>query len=208
MVRAYTLVGVRDTNGHLISSAVARAYDATTRTALVLSETQTVVDGTAAFVALADAGPVDINVLWSNNSVWLNDVLAVPPTHTHAYAPTVHTHTYATVAFPYTKVYDDTAAPVVWTDLDLSAVVGVNSAIVLLRISTSHGAPDFEYGFRRNGEASDMSTNTAMKGTEAANVVEGSHIAHAIVTTDTAGVIEWICESNPNTTLYVEAYIK
>lgn len=107
-----------------------------------------------------------------------------------------------------TQVYN-AAAPLAWTDLDLSAVVGARPALVLLRIDAPGGNRNI--GVRRNGDAIDY----YITGTSAGGVAYGLDGAGGsgipvvlLVATDTAGVIEWIASNaDANTLVTVMAYI-
>lgn len=121
----------------------------------------------------------------------------------------LHSHTGgASFIVSGASVFSGTS-PTVWSELDLSEVVGVNSALVLLRI---HAGSDMD------------ATSVRMKGdtveyyNEAADAsAQGLALAHhnstnaivLMVVTDTMGKIEWITESEvSDATIDVIAYIK
>jgi len=93
-----------------------------------------------------------------------------------------------------------------WTDLDLSAYVGANRAIVCLRIDKIGGAT-YTWAFRRNGDT-DEHYDTA---TYAMNVprLAASDSCYVIVHTDANGVIEIKNESSSgDSDIYLEWYLK
>ena len=101
-----------------------------------------------------------------------------------------------------TQVFSGTA-PTTWTDLDLSAVIGAQVTLVLLKVSTNALRV---YSFRRKGDtdehyhldnrsASCLSINTGTFGV-------------AVVVTDAAGVIQWRTSTgSPTATLDVIGFI-
>jgi len=100
------------------------------------------------------------------------------------------------------------SSPTTWTDLDLSGTVGVNSALVILRIES---ATDMNAtAVRQNGDTADYYNVSAEA--SAYGVALAHHDSTAslvlITTTDTAGVIEWITESTQTVTVDIIAYIK
>jgi len=100
-------------------------------------------------------------------------------------------------------------SPTSWTDLDLSSIVGSNSAMVILRFHS--GADINAIAVRKNGDTNDYYCASA--DANAYGCALGHHDSTAdlvlICVTDTAGIIEWICESGVSpTTVDVIAYIK
>lgn len=111
----------------------------------------------------------------------------------------------ALIAFPNTEVFDGSGnTPNAFTELDMSAVVGANSAVVLLRIY--EGVNDAgTIAFRKNGEAVD-SDKYGCAGTD---TLGASSIIYLIIVTDNAGKVEWKCQNTVLlVTVTVEAYIK
>ena len=99
-------------------------------------------------------------------------------------------------------------SPEVWTDLDLSSIVGANSALVILQISASGDMN--AVAIRMNGDEGDYYCSAG--DSNAYGVALGHHDTTAILVlicvTDTAGIIEWITESSSTATIKVIAYIK
>jgi len=91
-----------------------------------------------------------------------------------------------------TQVFASAAAPNVWTDLDLSAVVGPRLALVIILIENTD-VLNHRFGFRQNGEVeldaigSVNSISGAGSGTE---LVAGAW-GCVIVMTDSSGIVEW-----------------
>ena len=105
----------------------------------------------------------------------------------------------ASLTVAETEVFNATA-PVSWTDLDLSGVIGANSAMVLLKVKQSGRSH-----LRRNGDANDpWSTNDLPQGTAG---VQGNFL-RVLVETDASGIVEWRAENAMTSTVDVVAYIK
>ena len=105
-------------------------------------------------------------------------------------------------------VFGPASSPESWTELDLSSVVGENTALVILSVSAATTMD--AVAVRRNGDT-DEYQNTGddsafgcasgfYNATDAALVL--------ICVTDAAGVIEWITESSQTATVKLIAYIK
>ncbi len=97
------------------------------------------------------------------------------------------------------EVYN-AALPAAWTDMDLSAVVGSNIAMALLRVKNDGAAQGI--GIRRNGEAYD--TLPAASETSACSYASlyGGAAAYLLVETDAAGIVE-ILRSSPAGSTFV-----
>ncbi len=111
----------------------------------------------------------------------------------------------AKVIVAETEVFNGNSPnPFAWTDLDLSAVVGANHALVLLKFRNENGAAK-NTAFRPNG---DTDSSFRSIGCAAGNA-GGNLFAHFIITTDAAGIVEWIYEqaAEAGTTIDVVAYI-
>lgn len=98
------------------------------------------------------------------------------------------------------------ASPTVWTDLDLSAVVGANPALVVLKVYTGGASRDI--AFRKNGDT-DQFYDTDTTSARGAALVFTKPFCVVIVATDADGIVEWITDvSYATTTIDVIAYIK
>ena len=118
----------------------------------------------------------------------------------------------ARVAFPNTTVVSNATSPnSTWTDLDLSAVVGANQAVVLLRVWHTYTAIWTMY-FRRNGDTTSFESSTQgdMLGANIVQSIVGTATGgYAVCVTDASGVIEWTGQAAiPNMNIAVEAYIR
>ena len=104
-----------------------------------------------------------------------------------------------------TQVFNGTA-PTTFTDLDLSAVVGSNRALVLLKLFNSE-ASGKETGFRRNGETELV--NKFGGESVAAVTLPATSFGLVLVYTDDAGIIEWARTSGATagTTVDVVAFL-
>ena len=86
-----------------------------------------------------------------------------------------------------------TPDPSAWTDLDLSAYVGSNRAIVILKI-LNNTANERTVAVRPNGDATEYYETNISRGCAAADL--GVNIASILVCeTDAAGIIEWWAEA-------------
>jgi len=107
-----------------------------------------------------------------------------------------------------TEVYS-AATPGVsaWTDLDLSAVVGANPALVLLKVQAGAGC---QWAVRKNGDTDEFfSAGAEMIGAAKGYTAAANHFDVLIVATDAAGIIEWEASAGvAAATIDVMAYIK
>lgn len=104
--------------------------------------------------------------------------------------------------FSTTEVFAAANAPTSYTDLDLSAVVGVGQRMVMLRVVNGDGSTR-QYGFRRNGDTGASSGVAA-----GANILNlpTTQVGYVVCSTDTSGVVEWICSAATTSTINMEAY--
>ena len=108
------------------------------------------------------------------------------------------------VSVAATSVYN-AAAPVAFTDLDLSAQIGAVTAVVMLRVENNAGAQDSQYQFRENGFAKAIGGSSSAGGASMALIIHACAV-YIIVKTDAAGVIEWIASDANSTQIYLIAY--
>lgn len=108
------------------------------------------------------------------------------------------------INFIDTQAFSGTS-PTGYTDLDLSSIVGSNTAMVYLYVVTS-GANNI-YGFRPNGNSTNTLHNNANDGLFSISAAD-SRASSALVITDGSGVIEWMGNSATTTEIRVHAYIK
>lgn len=123
-----------------------------------------------------------------------------------AIADAHHSPTLLTIA--ETQVFAGTP-PMVWTTLDLSGVIGVNPAFVLLKIACT-GAAEYNYfGVRRNGDTDEFFLN-AEKASGCAFGQSDTATGHIVllVATDNNGVIQWKAVDTKDCTIDIMAYIK
>ena len=95
-----------------------------------------------------------------------------------------------------------------WTDLDLSSVVGSNSALVILKVKTTGSAGNADLiAFRQNGDT-DEAYDSAIENCANAVKADALFFGLVIVHTDTSGVVEWTSgETDSTCTIDVVAYI-
>ncbi len=103
-----------------------------------------------------------------------------------------------------TEVFDGDA-PAAFTDLDLSAVVGTNAALVYLKIYNPEAGP-VVFTFRANGEV-EYVTGTE-DGSPSCSNIQATDFGMVIVHTDDAGKVEWKSAAGVGTTVDVVAYIR
>jgi len=111
----------------------------------------------------------------------------------------------ATLTLCNTEVYNATPTEDVWTDLDLSAIVGANPAVVFLRIYSPYAGGQY-FNTRPNGETEAMSYSPGMCWGILLN--EGE-FGITMGITDSAGIIEFhASRTNPsNITIDIIGYI-
>jgi len=96
--------------------------------------------------------------------------------------------------------------PTVWTDLNLSSIVGANRAFVYLKIGPGGSAAN-NVCFRPNGVTAEMSATAG----SASSAVHGTaaNQYYLICVTDTSGIVEWRAQTAvSNFYVVVTAYIK
>lgn len=108
----------------------------------------------------------------------------------------------ASVNYSGTQVFSGTS-PTSWTDLDVSAVTGAKTSLVVLGINK--GAQSGNVAVRRNGDT-DEYYDSSMQGAACGVVTTNDYIV-VICFTDDAGVIEWRTEGAEATTVDVIGYI-
>lgn len=92
-------------------------------------------------------------------------------------------------------------APVVWTDLDLSAYIGgARRALVLLEVINTGATRTFY--FRPNGDASDVGAGASDPGGNSLIRMNLNQASWILCETDAAGIIEWYCAA-ANTAIIV-----
>lgn len=105
-----------------------------------------------------------------------------------------------------TEVFSGTS-PTAFTDLDLSAVVGTNPALVLLKV---YSASNFVVlSVRKNGDTDTFSagSQTAAGGCAMVDDFQTFHLV-VLVATDVNGIIEWDTDGAVSMTIDVIAFIK
>ncbi len=124
----------------------------------------------------------------------------------------------ATIAFPNTQVFYGTppnaSAPAVnYTDLDLSAVVGTKTSLVLLKvINYANSGGILRANFRQNGEtitwSRDQNDQTGANTIKLNSSTTNDYAGYVICPTDANGIVEWNLDAERNPVeVRVEAYI-
>lgn len=112
----------------------------------------------------------------------------------------------ASITFVNTEVYATANKASSFEDLDLSAVVGTNRALVLLLI-TDTSASGNNFVFRENGIADSLSASVESPGCSGCKVGV-NNAGFIIVPTDSSGIVEWLATVATRTcTADVRAYI-
>lgn len=115
----------------------------------------------------------------------------------------------STLTVAETEVFNGTS-PTSWTDLDLSATIGANAALVLLKIYAAVGNLG-GFAVRKNGDTDEFyNALAAANGVGCALAAVGGENAYVamLVATDSSGVIEWITQNALTVTVDIIAYIK
>jgi len=111
------------------------------------------------------------------------------------------------LTFATTQVFNGTS-PTSWTDLNLSAVVGANQAIVLLKVSFQDPTVR-EISFRKNGDTDQFFGHVAyahgVATTVGSNTIPSSYV---LIVTDSSGIVEWITAAANTAILNLEAFWK
>ena len=109
-----------------------------------------------------------------------------------------------------TEVFNGTAPMGTMTDLDLSATVGANKALVVLAVFNNNNADTgLSYAFRTNGDTRDY--NPYLAAWHLTGIcVYPKKWGTTIVKTDASGIIEWMCynAAQAGTLIRVLGYIK
>ena len=113
----------------------------------------------------------------------------------------------AALTIAETEAFASAAAPTSWTDLDLSAIVGSNVALVMLKVSQSSTA-SCTMAFRKNGDTEEHFPGADLNMGAGAADVKQSAFAIIMVITDSSGIIEWRAQSGATSTVDVIAYVK
>jgi hypothetical protein len=95
------------------------------------------------------------------------------------------------------------AAPIVFTDLDLSTWTGKRSVWVMLRHSKTAHTADAAIAWRKNGEAKFTGTSGINYSAGVATTAYGM----VLVKTDTNGIIEWTAGNADACTVRLEGFI-
>lgn len=109
------------------------------------------------------------------------------------------------ISFVDTSVFDD-VAPNIWTDLDLSGIVGSNKAIVYLKVTITIQS---QLVFRTNGDAESIGITTQGLGASGVSMVANGS-GYVVVVTDSDGKVEWgsLLDQGGDATVTVRAFAK
>ena len=106
------------------------------------------------------------------------------------------------------KVYDNTASPTNWTDLDLSSVVGKNRALTFMKVKAGLDMWGNDFFIRIKGETEEVAEDGAYAAFNNIGSVELGKIAHFVMETDADGIIQWKAISGNRASVWVLGYIK
>jgi hypothetical protein len=106
-----------------------------------------------------------------------------------------------------TQVFSGTITST-WSDLDLSSYVGVNYAIVMLKIKLISGCPEIK--FRTNGDTEDVGVDgSTYYGPGVSGATSGiDRICYIIIETDSNGIVEWRSLADSFCILTLTGYVK
>jgi len=106
-----------------------------------------------------------------------------------------------------TQIYA-AAPPIAWTDLDISALLGIEigSALVMLKVTETANVSNNGIAFRRNGDADEMYLANSVAYAMASR--NSTSFGVAIVFTDENGVVEWNAGNANAVTCDVMGYVK
>lgn len=107
----------------------------------------------------------------------------------------------------HTEVYDGAAPNNTWADLDLSATVGANHALVFLKIAFDSNGKSVAVRTNGDGDNPYEVLDGMGKGCSLTDMTDAIYYT-LLAFTDSAGVIEWKAEQNQECTVDVIAYIK
>ena len=146
------------------------------------------------------AGVLDSRTTWTADKLLKGAGAGVDPTEIDV--PSAG----ATLTVAETEVFNGTS-PTAWTDINLSATIGANSALVLLKIANA--VSERSYAVRKNGDIDEFYSLCTVygKGVALSDIPTAHHVA-LLVAADAAGIIEWKCEVAQTTTVDIIAYIK
>jgi len=106
------------------------------------------------------------------------------------------------------KVYDNTAAPTSWTDLDLSSIIGKNRALVYLKIKNRYEMYAVHYSFRTDGDGEEVGANITYAGGCTYLMIEIGYIGYLLVETSKDGIVDWKCNQASPVDIWVLGYVK
>lgn len=114
----------------------------------------------------------------------------------------------ASVSMPQTSVFSG-AAPTSFTDLDLSGIVGVNSATVLLKV-VNNSTFSRQFAFRKKGDTDTENINNNSSGANRFNSIPADMSAgYVMLITDSSGVIQWAASGTTSSIqVLIQAYWK
>jgi len=119
----------------------------------------------------------------------------------------------ASVGNTKTQVWTATNCPTSWTDIDLSGIVGSNSALVHISFQSTAGDMN-SISLRANGDTTEYHEKTAE--VSAYGIAVGHHDSGGTATggavvlstfTDNNGIVEWICESQEEADAYLLGWV-
>lgn len=200
-------VATCDINGGTIDGVTIGASDAPTVTNLGSVATCDINGGTVNGISsLSCSAGASINEISTDGTMAGNSDTAVPT------EKAVKTYVDASTSFFYSgqSVYN-TNAPTSYTDLDLSANIGSNRALVFLKVKNNGDNTNYDFSFRTNGDSEtvgDETSQTYLGGGSSAATIRAGNIAYITVMTDSAGIIEWKSRQNHSTAITLLCFIK
>jgi len=106
------------------------------------------------------------------------------------------------------KVYDNAVAPMAWTDLNLSSVIGKNRALVFLKFKNRYNELSNVIHLRSNGDTANVATSSVFAGANNIVMISHGYIAHLVMETDENGIVEWKADDPDETDIWILGYIR
>ena len=109
------------------------------------------------------------------------------------------------ITFDNSEVFNGIPASTAYLDLDLSAVVGSNQAVVLLAVYPAINPNEIK--FRKNGETDNLGSAASAQGPSVGKPSTSSEMTYILVVADSSGIVEWKHNaSDPTIVINMEAY--
>lgn len=123
-------------------------------------------------------------------------------------ADSLHTHDSIGIQFVNTVLLDDNTLATSYTDIDASATVGSNTAMLMLKIESDAADGGFRMSVRPNGDANDYSDGNAVGAGASGGDVDSNNAMILFVKTDSSGIFEYKASTANDGIITLIAYWK